>query len=199
MYICNVRLKIVCLLMNNETEMMDNVEVKTKRCSKCGRVLPITQFHKDKSSKDGLQCWCKQCHKAKQAEYYQANREYNVEWRAKHPTYDAERYDPQKNPLNWARKMVASYMQTDREKGFNDKETISVDYFINHIANEECKYCHKRGYGLIGCNRIDNTKPHTIDNVEPCCFKCNAKENILDQIRRGVHISCKRKARHKTA
>ena len=187
--------------------MMYNVEVKTKRCSKCGRVLPLAYFNKNKMAKDGLQYWCKDCQKALKKEWYQTHRDailkkqaaYNQANKCKIAEYNAAYIDPQTHPMNWARKMVASYMQTDREKGFNDKETISVDYFINHIANEECKYCHKRGYGLIGCNRIDNTKPHTIDNVEPCCFKCNAKENILDQIRRGVHISCKRKARHKTA
>lgn len=81
----------------------------------------------------------------------------------------------------------------DRERGFGDKDTISVDYFINHIANEPCAHCGTQGYGLIGCNRLYNTKGHTIDNVEPCCFKCNARENIRDQIARGLHWTCKHK------
>ena len=244
MYICNVRLKIVCLLMNNETEMMDNQEIKTKRCPKCGRVLPITEFSKNKSRKDGLNHYCKQCDRAKRKEYYQTHRDTVLksvaEWRAKNPTYNAEYYqankekkaaydaeyyqankdaiqkqkaeyyqenkdkiadyyDPQTHPMNWAKNMVNKYRSTDRDIGFDDKDTISVDYFINHIANEPCAHCGTQGYGLIGCNRLDNTKGHTIDNVEPCCPSCNFSQNILDQIRRGVHVSCKGKARHKTA
>ena len=227
-----------------------------KICSKCGRVLPLADFNKRKSSKDGLQYYCKDCQKAIKnewraknptydaewraknptynaewraknptynAEWYQTHRDselkraaerraknptYNAEWRAKNPTYDAEYYqsnkekkaaynadyrDPQTHPMNWAKNMVAKYRQMDRDRGFGDKDTISVDYFIQHIANQPCAHCGVQGIGLIGCNRLDNTKPHTIDNVEPCCFKCNMKENIRDQIRRGIHVSCKHK------
>lgn len=33
----------------------------TKQCTKCGRELPITEFSKNKSRKDGVQVWCRQC------------------------------------------------------------------------------------------------------------------------------------------
>lgn len=32
-----------------------------KRCSRCGRELPRTDFHKSASKKDGLQSECKEC------------------------------------------------------------------------------------------------------------------------------------------
>lgn len=32
-----------------------------KRCSKCGRILPVTEFNKNKAMKDGLQYMCKDC------------------------------------------------------------------------------------------------------------------------------------------
>lgn len=41
----------------------DNQPTATKKCTKCGRELSITEFHKHSKNKDGLQCWCKQCHK----------------------------------------------------------------------------------------------------------------------------------------
>ena len=34
-----------------------------KRCSKCGRVKPISAFYKNTSKKDGHQAWCKTCTK----------------------------------------------------------------------------------------------------------------------------------------
>ena len=46
-----------------------------KRCGKCGRVLPLADFNRDKQTKDGLSCWCKACIKAKNAQYYQENKE----------------------------------------------------------------------------------------------------------------------------
>lgn len=38
--------------------------METKKCSKCGRVLPVTDFYKSNRYKDGLQYYCKECHKA---------------------------------------------------------------------------------------------------------------------------------------
>ena len=36
-------------------------DVKTKKCTKCRRELPLSEFTKNKSRSDGLQCWCKSC------------------------------------------------------------------------------------------------------------------------------------------
>ena len=33
-----------------------------KTCPKCKRVLPASQFYKNKSTKDGLSAHCKECH-----------------------------------------------------------------------------------------------------------------------------------------
>lgn len=39
-------------------------EITTKRCAKCGEVKPVSEFYKSKESKDGLQSYCKECHRA---------------------------------------------------------------------------------------------------------------------------------------
>jgi len=36
-------------------------EELTKKCTKCRRELPLSEFTKHKSRSDGLQCWCKSC------------------------------------------------------------------------------------------------------------------------------------------
>lgn len=41
---------------------------KVKRCYKCGRVLPIEQFYKNRSMPDGLQTACKDCIKERDKE-----------------------------------------------------------------------------------------------------------------------------------
>lgn len=43
--------------------MKADFEKGTKVCSRCKRELPISEFSKDKRSKDGLQCYCKKCSK----------------------------------------------------------------------------------------------------------------------------------------
>ena len=36
-------------------------QTETKKCVHCGQEKPVTEFYKDKHTKDGLQSWCKQC------------------------------------------------------------------------------------------------------------------------------------------
>ena len=35
--------------------------METKKCAKCGRVLPVTEFHKCTRNSDGLYSYCKDC------------------------------------------------------------------------------------------------------------------------------------------
>ena len=42
---------------------MENQEIKTKRCSKCGRELPFSEFYLNRSAADGLQSQCKEWQK----------------------------------------------------------------------------------------------------------------------------------------
>ena len=193
---------------------MDEVKVEEgfKRCSKCGQVKPIGDFYRNKRAKDGLISYCKQCNKEYQAEWSTNHKENvkakNAKWRSKNPTYNAqyqqahkdkiaeyqaEWYNPQTHPLNWAKSIVNNYNKMDRERGFDPNQTISAEWFLQNIAYRPCAHCGLQAIGLIGCNRLDNTKGHTIDNVEPCCLKCNSRENIRDQIARGLHWTFKHK------
>ena len=40
-------------------------QTKTKTCAHCGQEKPVSEFYKDKHTKDGLQSWCKQCSNAR--------------------------------------------------------------------------------------------------------------------------------------
>ena len=35
-----------------------------KRCSHCGRDLPVSCFYRSSRNTDGYQCWCKDCQRA---------------------------------------------------------------------------------------------------------------------------------------
>ena len=49
---------------------MENQEIKTKKCSKCGRVLPLSEFYLNRLAADGLQSQCKECQKKRVRNHY---------------------------------------------------------------------------------------------------------------------------------
>lgn len=40
---------------------LKNFDMETKKCPKCGRELPATEFNKNRSHPDGLQAYCRSC------------------------------------------------------------------------------------------------------------------------------------------
>lgn len=58
----------------------------------------------------------------------------------------------------------------------NRKFELTLDEFKNTVK-EPCHYCggnNKRGF--VGVDRIDSSKGYLINNVLPCCTKCNSSK-----------------------
>lgn len=100
-------------------------------------------------------------------EYYQKNKETIDE---KHKTY---RKKYKSTPMGRALGQVQSYKSMDRKNGFGDVIDFDARWMVDNIYSKPCKYCGETDWHKLGCNRIDNSKPHTKDNVEPCCRSCN--------------------------
>lgn len=49
-----------------------------KRCKKCGELKAVSEFYKDKKSKDGLRSHCKPCHYVYYKKDYSKAREFNL-------------------------------------------------------------------------------------------------------------------------
>jgi hypothetical protein len=61
----------------------------TKTCTKCKRVVPITDFAADKTRRDGVHCWCNSCrHKSYSSRY--ANKKYRSRLNAKNLQWHRE-------------------------------------------------------------------------------------------------------------
>lgn len=68
-----------------------------KRCSKCGVAKPAVDFAKNASKSDGLQDWCRDCKKASDAEYYQANKDKYLQYNREQYARDRKKLDELKS------------------------------------------------------------------------------------------------------
>ena len=73
-----------------------------------------------------------------------------------------------------------NYKRKDKMYGRGQGD-LTRDWIIEHILFQPCAHCGVMGWDIIGCNRLDDTKPHTMDNVEPCCKECNDRLHTKDQ------------------
>ncbi len=106
------------------------------------------------------------------AEYYQKNRDKIVAQKAKYRL----------TPYGRAYNLNNSYKRKD-EKYNRGECTLTPQWIVDNIFSQPCHYCGETDWHKLGCDRIDNTKPHTPDNVVPCCFECNTKRgrNTYDE------------------
>ena len=67
-----------------------------------------------------------------------------------------------------------AYNQSD-EKYYRGKGDLTAQWIVENILCGVCE-CGESDWHKLGCDRIDETKPHTMDNIRCCCMKCNRKK-----------------------
>lgn len=137
--------------------------METKICTKCGRELPLSAFYKAKNRKNEFYPRCKECRK-------QDSRQYRLEHKEQRKEY-LKRYF--KTPMGRAYSLLGAYNQSDKQHNRGNGD-LTAKWIVENIFTKSCK-CGESDWRKLGCNRLDNNKPHTKDNVEPCCMKCNKK------------------------
>ena len=85
--------------------------------------------------------------------------------------YD-EKYLKTKNGR--AHSLLGAYRVSDTKYGRGEC-TLTAEWIVDNIFTKPCVHCGETDWRKIGCNRLDNSRPHTPDNVEPCCKNCNDK------------------------
>lgn len=103
--------------------------------------------------------------KASRKKWYENNPDYNVKYN--------------KTKSGRAHKLITAYKSSD--KRYNRGEcTLTAEWIVEKIFSQPCHYCGRTDWSKIGCDRIDNSLPHTPENVVPCCAECNIKKMHKD-------------------
>ena len=100
--------------------------------------------------------------------YYQKNKEKNAEYKKQ---YDKQYYS---TPMGRAVRLVGSYNKADHNHNRGEC-TLTAQWIIDNIFSSKCIYCGESDWTKLGCDRKDNSLPHTEDNVVCSCWDCNNK------------------------
>lgn len=156
-----------------------------KRCveSGCAEVFPVSEFHKDSGSADGLSARCKSCNIAQVKKWYDDNPDRAREWR--------------ESRREWVRLHGGAYRA--RKLG-NDVDSfgwpdlleywssIGVSYDRCHLCGEVGEYGGREGLHIDHVIPIARGGSHSMDNLRPACSSCNRMKNrsTLDEYRDKV-------------
>lgn len=137
-----------------------------KYCSSCRQMLSFEHFYKKSTKYNGLRPygWCKECTKLKTASnrrqygqrYIEKTRQQKIKWRLKNKTkhkYQCLKHEAKRRNIE-----------------------ISIDFeSFKQLVESNCYYCNTTLAPLTGgcLDRIDNFKGYSLNNVLPCCGRCN--------------------------
>lgn len=131
------------------------------------------QYKANKDRKLEYQAEYRKANTEKIAEYYKINKEKIAEYNAE---YYAEYHS---TPIGRATHLLSDYKRKDKKYNRGDC-TLTSQWIVDNIFSKPCHYCGESDWHKIGCDRIDNSKAHTEDNVVPCCSECNTKRGTME-------------------
>ena len=133
------------------------------------------------------------------------NRLYNIKWRAnnpdkvkksnelfaeKHPerkkeiakkfrdTHKEKRANDRKQydtTMSGRASRIANYLKRYDKKAGRGESTITQKWILENIFTSHCVYCGETNWRKLGCDRIDNSLPHSPENCVCACGTCNVE------------------------
>lgn len=151
--------------------------MKTKACSKCGEVLPLSEFYICRSAKDGLQAKCKKCIR----KYYMENRDrrraYN---RIYYKEHEEEMKANAKNRYINNKEEILVY-NAQWQKDNPDKTRAATKRWMDKHPEKAIEYNTRRRARLRNTELNDFTADGWVDLLvlyKHRCVYCGAKENL---------------------
>jgi len=122
---------------------------ETKRCTTCGEVKPLTEFHRDRTKPDGRRSRCKLCRAGYQREYYEENREKIAEYQREYYEENREKIaEYQREYREENREKRAGYQREYREENREAERERSREY-CRCVKNPACPAVGRRGAEFV--------------------------------------------------
>lgn len=175
----------------------------TKICPKCQEKKNITDFWKDKYTKDGYGFYCKECQRIHNKLSYQKNREkrligckkYREENKNYYREYNRKYYKKNKQKISeikkqykakhyhrfWARASITNHKKREFIIKFSIDELEKMAKETNYcpICGVKLNWEYGTKNGKIQMNsptldRMENNEILILDNIQILCMRCNA-------------------------
>lgn len=183
--------------------------ITEKKCSKCGEIVDISLFTKNRAKKSGLGSVCKKCNNKDSKKYREDNPEKRKEqeikgsrkWRENNPEKVKE------YSREYREKNIEIEKEKERQWRINNPKKKSILNAIRRALlrgstgkfthNEWIALCERYNNKCVCCGEtkeltIDHVIPlskggrNDIDNIQPLCKSCNSskKDKTIDYRRR---------------
>lgn len=171
-----------------------------KKCKKCGIEKELTEFYKEKTTRDGFQTSCKMCHAEKEKEYYKNNKEQIAKRKKEYYKRNKERLlerqrEYNKNNEEQKKECDKKYYENNKEKimeykkGYQRKRCQNDPVFRmikNYRSRTSKAYSNetksKSTMELLGCTGPE-LKEHLEKQFQPGMTHENYGEWHIDHIR----------------
>ena len=178
------------------TEHKEEIAAKGKEY-RAGNKAEIAAYMKQYSAehKDETTTYKKQWYQENKKKVLEQQKQYRAEHKEERATYFKQYYQEHKEEHAEYRKQysavyrsthfgravhLASRYRASDKKHNRGECTVTPEWIVDNIFSGQCcVYCGETDWTKLGCDRKDNTKPHTTENCVPCCQKCNAKKKAM--------------------
>lgn len=133
-----------------------------KICNKCFWEKPVDSF--ELQMKNGVAYHRNTCKQCRNVAVYARKKETGAYDRKK-VKQRLKRHDPSFR----ASFVISDAKRADRKQGLITD--LSLDG-VQELIEKGCHYCGE-GEARIGIDRMDHTQGHTMQNINPCCTRCN--------------------------
>lgn len=141
-------------------ELQGVVSKKTKQCTQCGSIKPITEFYKNSCTSDGYRAYCKECSKKINKRWRTKDAENaRKRWReASKKHYSKPNVDFRKKLSKYGLKEKDFRALEDKHQGLcgicGEEKTLVIDHCheTKKVRGLLCDFCNK-GLGLFKDNR----------------------------------------------
>ena len=145
-----------------------------KICSKCWEEKDISMFYRSKSVKSWIDNPCKECRDIKKREYYLSNKD---KWKNCWKYIPTEK-NRERNRIQRAKRRALVKTIDDRTITYKSTQEILLK------QNNKCVYCslditNRDSRHLDHIHPISKWWPHSINNVQWLCCRCNLKKSDL--------------------